>query len=661
MKIIDGIAGAGKSSIIDSFFKKKGIPYLRTTSTNALKRDAERRYGVVCDTIAGGLFITEEGRFFSAEKDPDIKTVVIDEILQTSPRVIDWIQSHRGEYNIIITTDTKQMLTQESGESFLIRFLEYAKTDEVVYVCLKDTKRARTEETKRLYNFLYDAVEEETKIFEEIKNNFEKINYSDINYNEDDIFITHTKEIEDFIYKDWSLTDRYDAPLLPKGHIAKKNPKDITKFPILSQIKAEDKKGAGERGYLQIANLATPTRYQGSEVVTGQTLYYIIEPHSVILNREIYTVLTRCYDYKSLVLVYITLPKKDDIKTFFEKPVKRLAYAHIETDTPEEFLPDPENDRFKIQQIVEEMGAPDGIAWNPDGIIVNGDFYSNLQKEDEGYRPRFTARSLIQKEAYFDHSYMPTVYKILEKNNIKRIIYPYTKNNKKRKENCSYYLDIYSAYPTVFKYGRLPIDGAIYTDYQPDKMNFFRYTGTELSDNCIFTDEIAERIPETEKEFLFATDYRQGSHIGDFLHEKAFKSIEDKEELKNTMHYGYYQKPFLEEVMISGGCYIREDEHNHEILMVAVMSQLLALMMDLQTVQDGYICVDAIHFKDISKKWAFVNFMKEKYPDYDYRIKEKKENGLGEKTETILYQSYKELKTKKQLKNDYERNRRKKL
>lgn len=659
VKIIDGIAGAGKSSIIDCFFKKTKIPYMRVTSTNALKRDAERRYGIVCDTIAGGLFTTENGKFFSSEKYPDIKTVVIDEILQTSPRVIDWIQSHKGDYNIIITTDTKQMLTQENGADFLQRFLEYSRTDDVVYVCLTDTKRARTAETKVLYERLYAGVEAETKEFENIKELLQVRNFSDISYNEDDVFICHTKEIEDYLYREWHLSEDYNRPLLPKGNIAKKAPKNITSYPILSQIQAEDKKGAGVRGYLQIANLATPTRYQGSEVVTGQILYYILEPHSVVLNREIYTVLTRCYDYKSIVLVYVDIPKKDDIKTFWDKPVKRLAFAQIETETPEDFLPDPENDRFKIQKVVEEMGTPDGIAWNPDGIIINGDFYSNFIQEETNFKPRFTAKSLIQKEPYFDLSYMSTVYKILEKHELKRIIYPYTKNNRRRKENYDYYLDIYSAYPTVFRYGRLPIDGVIYTEYQPDKMNFYRYKGTELSDDCIFTDEVAERIPEGDKEFLFATDYRRGSKAGDFLHEKAFKSIEDKTELKNTMHYGYYQKPFLQEVTISGGCYIREDDYCHELLMVAVMSQLLALMMDLQTVQDGYICVDALHFKDISKKWKFVNFMKKNYPDYDYRIKKKKYNENDEKEEEIIYQSYKELKTKKELKKDYEKKRRK--
>ena len=50
IKIIDGIAGAGKSSIIDNFLKNNNINYLRTTSTNQLKIDAAKRYEIECKT-----------------------------------------------------------------------------------------------------------------------------------------------------------------------------------------------------------------------------------------------------------------------------------------------------------------------------------------------------------------------------------------------------------------------------------------------------------------------------------------------------------------------------------------------------------------------------------------------------------------------------------
>ena len=658
VKIIDGIAGAGKSSAIDKFFKDRNIKYLRTTSTNALKRDAERRYSIDCDTIAGGLFTTDNGKFFSEEKDPAQKVVVIDEILQTSGKVIEWIKSHRGEYNIIVTTDTRQMLTQESGEDFLVAFLEYSRTDEVIYRCLTETKRARTEATKKLYNFLYDQVTSETKAFDYIKNKLPHMNFEDLKYNTHDVFIFHNLKIEAHSYRVWGLKDAYDIPLTPKGTIARKPPEDFTRYPIVPQWEANLRKGI--RAYLQVANAVTPTRYQGSEVTEDQKLYYIIERHSVVLNREIYTVLTRCYDYRSIVIVYIDLPEEDDIKTFFDKPVKRFEYAKITTDHPEDFMPDPEHDIFKNQQLVEGLERVDGIAWNPDGIIINGEWHPNyIKEESEGPRPRFTARSLIQKESYFDFSYMPTVYKIMEKHGIEHFNYPYTQQNTGRRDDYPYYIDLHAAYVHILKLEKLPIDGKIYTEESSDRLNFYKYTGKDLTPDCIITDTLAEIIPENEKEFLFSTDYRIGSKMGDYLYEKAYKSIEDKAETK-TMHYGYWQKPFLQKVVVSGGCYIREDEQNHELMMTAICSKLLRIMLDLRTVTNGFIQVDALHFTDISTKWDLVRFMREYYPEYDFRIAKKMgKDRNGKEKKEVLYQTYPELLSRKQTysKKQNERNK----
>ena len=77
VKIICGIAGSAKSSNIDKFFRTKGIDYARFTSTNKLKRDARDRYGCYCDTIAGGLFHTDDGLFFSEEKDSPYENIAL--------------------------------------------------------------------------------------------------------------------------------------------------------------------------------------------------------------------------------------------------------------------------------------------------------------------------------------------------------------------------------------------------------------------------------------------------------------------------------------------------------------------------------------------------------------------------------------------------------
>lgn len=116
IKIIDSIAGAGKSSLIHKFFMDRGIEYIRTTSTNVLKFDAQRKYEVECKTVCSALFMNEGGHFYDKFREPEIKTIVIDEVLQTNKKVFDWCLAHVGEYNIIITTDSHQMLSFQEGD-----------------------------------------------------------------------------------------------------------------------------------------------------------------------------------------------------------------------------------------------------------------------------------------------------------------------------------------------------------------------------------------------------------------------------------------------------------------------------------------------------------------------------------------------------------------
>ena len=62
IKVFDGIAGSGKSTVIDTEYS--GMKYVRYTSTHRLARDTSRRFGCETRTIAGGLFTSEAGRFF---------------------------------------------------------------------------------------------------------------------------------------------------------------------------------------------------------------------------------------------------------------------------------------------------------------------------------------------------------------------------------------------------------------------------------------------------------------------------------------------------------------------------------------------------------------------------------------------------------------------
>lgn len=686
VKVIDGIAGAGKSSMIDSFFKAQDIKYMRCTSTNALRRDAEERYDIPCETIAGGLFTTENCKFFLDEKYPDTKVIVIDEILQTSIKVLKWIKNHKGDYNIIITTDTCQMLSQESGNAFLEAFLEYAYSDDCIYVSLKETHRARDQKTKEAYNFLYALVNGETIAFNMMKNAFPVEEFKNIEYNENDVFICHTKEIEEALYREWGLEGRYDLPLIPKGNIARKTPKDITRYPIYSQLKSERHKSVGS--YVQIKNIATPTRYQGSEVTENQRLFYVIEKKSIVSNRELYTVLTRCYHMSSMVLVYIDLHRTQKIKEFNGLPVAKYKFYEVKTEEEYKNIKDHlAEDKYWFDNFVDRLWKKESIGkkyydcmkevYNPHGFKYEGNFITTQElldeiegAEKEYKKPKFSARSLIEKESYFDYTFMDKVYRILDKHDIPRIAYCHYRN-KAYKTDYRYDLDLFSAYAAILKFHKLPIDGNIYDKYDKDKMNFFRYKGKELTPNCIITDAIADFIDDKDKEYLFSTDYRIGSKMGDYLWDKAHKTEEDKKSLKN-MHYGFWQKPFLEdytrqvgkdgfkvtgnewlfnednEVVKKSGYYVRVESHNHELIMVAICCEMLAIIIKMLGVCPGYVQVDALHFNNEENVKPLIKFMKETFPNLDYRI-EDKEDGK------ILYKSYEDLQTKADIKREQAR------
>lgn len=217
IKIITGIAGSAKSSNIDKFFKERGIEYGRYTSTNKLKRDAFARYGCYCDTIAGGLFKTDNGRFFVEPKDCSFQHVVIDEILQTDVRVLEWIKSNTGKKNIIVTTDENQMLTKIGGQYLLEKFEDLKRDPRVVSRELSKTYRARDEKTEKYYHMLYKSVNEKENRFWNDNKFFPHINYSELQFNRSDVYICHSNDLELELFRDNDLYHDYLAELLPRG------------------------------------------------------------------------------------------------------------------------------------------------------------------------------------------------------------------------------------------------------------------------------------------------------------------------------------------------------------------------------------------------------------------------------------------------------------
>ena len=324
VKVIHGVAGRGKSSIVNNFLKQNNIDFLWTTSTNKLKRDAQERYNCEAATVCSALFKNENGRFYCEEKTINKHTVIIDEILQTSIKVLDWIEHNKNIVNIIIMTDMHQMLSVDNNSSeFLRRFNELMNKPYVLVDEGFETKRARDKETKDKIESLYKTSNDESTEFlkDVATNRFDIIKYEDMDFSTNDVYITHLNETEEMLYRDKKLSTMFfnDDELICKGSIASKPPKDLQKYPILSQLQAERMKS---QAYLQLANIGSITRYQGSEVTDKQKLYYIITLDSRITNREWYTVVSRCWTLDSIVIVIANRQSKEKLKTFNNRKIK---------------------------------------------------------------------------------------------------------------------------------------------------------------------------------------------------------------------------------------------------------------------------------------------------------------------------------------------------
>lgn len=165
IKVIDGIAGAGKSSALHKFLTDNKVSYLRTTSTNKLRRDATSRFPECrCTTTCSALFnndIKHGGYYTSPKEDIPEDTIVIDEILQTSTKVLDWCLENVGKKNIIITTDSHQMLAVGQSMYLLSKYKDFCKNESIKYFEIMTTLRARDEITSKIFYELYQEVEHE--------------------------------------------------------------------------------------------------------------------------------------------------------------------------------------------------------------------------------------------------------------------------------------------------------------------------------------------------------------------------------------------------------------------------------------------------------------------------------------------------------------------
>ncbi|MEE0980505.1 MAG: AAA family ATPase [Acutalibacteraceae bacterium] len=650
VKIIDSVAGAGKSSLCHSFFENNGIPYARYTSTNTLKRDAEERYCMTCQTIAGGLFNTDNEHmiFYSDFKSAECQNVVIDEALQASERVWDWIEENIGKVNIIVTTDSHQTLAPKSEKVLKQRYQEFINRDDVVYVNITETLRARDEETKQAFEFWYKEAEFDKLIpASQICKQFPVVSFEDVEYSENNAYITHTKEIEKHLYKTWNMSSRYDVQLVQKGRIASRKLRSLNNYPILSQKDAEDTKCSA---YLQIKNIACCTRYQGSEVSSDNTLYYFIESKSLVSSRELYTTITRLWQIKDLRIVIVDIEHYEKLREFRGLKIKEKAYIVVDEEKPGANV----ISSVQMKKIIDAHKDTETTYYDKNVVYTKN--FKGCYVTDTKHIPAFeksnksTAGSLARKDATLNYTYVDEIYKILEEktDKIVHIVGPHCLN---RRSQCRYQVDIYSAYIAVMTNCYIPADGFLSYEENAEMINFYVYYGKTFTNGSLITDNLKNYVVENELgevEYMFSTPRQMGCYVGEVLKQKAYRSVESKAEVKNV-HYGYYQKPFLK-ISDDKSCYIRNEKHRYEIFICSILSDLCFFMCNLRDAIGGKsIVTDAVHFDDFDS--TTLDKIKMVLPDFfDYRVKD---NESGE----LLYLTYATLKTEAEIKKERDKKR----
>lgn len=300
----------------------------------------------------------------------------------------------------------------------------------------------------------------------------------------------------------------------------------------------------------------------------------------------------------------------------------------------------------KLNQLLEENKSED-FAYDKYRVAIDGVLYYRKSIVEET-TTKSTAQSLIKKEAEFDYNYCEEMYEILDANGIDHIQYARPAHGSyKDNSRFHYQLDLYSAYPHVLKYEKLPVSGTLYEEENPERLNFYKYEGKYFKNNSIVTNDLKEYIEKNNMgtcTFLFSTDYKIGSKMGDKLIEMVYKNKKTKAEAKE-IHYGYYQKKYLQ-YDLDDDCYVRNTKYNHEILMVAILSQLVYIMMTIKDIikdDSFHFVTDAYYFDNLEDMNRVVKEMSEKLEHYDYRIFDTTTPSEEDRHGTVIYKSYPDL------------------
>lgn len=611
IKVLDGIAGAAKTSRVVQLLQEEGIDYLHLTSTNRLKRDISARFRRPAQTIASALFQNEGGRFYSGEKLPESKTLVIDEILQTSTAVFRWIERNRDKYNIVICTDSKQMLSPGAGSSCLKK-LDAMKESSINFQ-FDVTHRPVTPWTKEVYEKLYHSESDTRSAFMDIlgHTDFYSASFDEIpDYKSSNVYLCHSNDIEKRLYKEYSLESRYDIDLIPKGKIATEEVKDITKYPILPQIDAK-----GGIGYWQAANVGSVVRYQGSEVQQGDNLYYFIDTHSIPTNRELYTLVTRAKDFHSLHIIYVTMADERDIilTSFMGCPIIKQK-AYIDDDFHPKDLKEVNTRLYDINMDRQDIYYNDIICC---GKSVRQPFMPPLPE-----KAKINAWTIASKTPSLALTKPNLFLKQIEDTGYRGpLMTPLNPDLRKNYQIpagpnfVQYGIDLYSAYIYCwYNYG-LP-DGTTYRTDASGEVKLYLVTKTGfLKAGTIITDALYHELRS------YSPIYFDAAFIGsidklplsqdkyrDIAMDMATRSIESKKEIKK-IQWGWFQKPYIRVGKThengSPKAYIISEGDTYQMVMVFIQSELCRVVLEMKkatgSIFEGTTTTDCLYIKRASR------------------------------------------------------------
>lgn len=670
IKILDGIAGCGKTTYLSTTLEKNGTPYIHMTSTNRLKRDIQNRFpNRTVTTTASGLFRTEDCKFYSTESHPECKTLVIDEVLQTHPNVIRWVMKNKGLYNIFLCTDEKQTLSPEQSRYMEKSYHDLKNSEDVIVYNPTITHRPVTKETEDLYYESYrDSKNDGYGLFNKLLRNSPIMTFKNLDFSENDIYITHTNQLEDDLYKKFDLSNRYDLELIPKGTISSRDIKKVETYPILPQLRT---KNTPFLGYFQQSNVGTVIRYQGSEVYPDQKLYYLVNRNSRPNDREIYTLITRMKDINSLVIVECPENLNTPLVSFNGCEIvtdEKLILDSNETfkvdtngkadlrGTTEAPIEEMTKDIFQQKLLEKNVDAPDGKIYTT--IIYDGHRYTS-KSFDATPQPKLkvSITSLLKKDQYLKCDNMNQILRIIDGLNLGTYpLQPRNRRNEETKKSQQYGLDLNAAYPSVLKFGLIPD----LTTFKPDnsqeiKLGIFTEDRFYKKGTIVMSPMYEDYIGVGVK---LVGSFSRISHTytGEKLYALYHKSYEDKAEAKKGSKWGLLERGYLEKVKKgTKDCYLLRPENQYELLMCSILSNLNHIIDMIRneiyhTWTWGHQNVDCLYFDSNRDPVELGEKIHEILPEYDFRISEVTTKDKKFSENKVLYQTYEDLKHKDELK-----------